>query len=353
MSARSFRKELWLVAVIGLWTTPLFAQPRLTLKVGAHPISIVAVSPDSKTLASGNRGSDTVNTIKLWDMNTGKEKRTLKGPASGDFFNGIISVTFSPDGKTLAMGCSSLSLSGKEEGPLKEEGPIIIWDTKTWKEIRTLKGHDEGVYGVDFSPDGKTLASCSWDETVKLWDVKTGNQLRTLTGHKGNIWYVRFSPDGKTLASGGETEKTIIWDVDTGKEEWSHKFWGPQVAFSSDGKTFAISDYDKIHLFDTKTRKEKLSLTTQNHREISSVAFSMDGKILASCGSGKSFTHGTIKLWDTESGRVMRTLKLQDEVFSSVIFSPDGKTLISCGNGHPLLQGTQGTVKLWNLSGNK
>lgn len=340
ISARSFRMALWLVAVAGLWTTSLFAQPRLTLEVGAGPVSFVAISPDSKTLASGNRDS---NTIKLWDVNTGKKKRTLKCPVLGDFFNSINSVAFSPDGKTLAMGCSSLFLSGEEEDP------IIIWDTKTGKEIRRLIGHNNIIDSVAFSPDGKTLASACRDEAVKLWDVKTGNQIRTLKGHNDHVRSVRFSLDGKTLASCVGNEKTILRDVRTGEEVWAYKSWGPYVDFSPDGKTFAITDYDTIHLFDAKTRKEKLSLKTQNHREISSVAFSMDGKILASGGYGKSFTHGTIKLWDTEGGKVMRTLKVQDEPFLSVVFSPDGNTLISCGNGHPLFQGTQGTVKLWDL----
>jgi len=77
MSARSYRMKLWLVAVtVGLWTTDLSGQIRLTLKVGAGPISFVAVSPDSKTLATGNLGS---NTIKLWDVNTGKEGLRMMG----------------------------------------------------------------------------------------------------------------------------------------------------------------------------------------------------------------------------------------------------------------------------------
>ncbi len=69
------------------------------------------------------------------------------------------------------------------------------------KEKALLKGHASYVFRVSFSPDGKTLASASWDHTIKLWDVKTGKELATLKGHKRRIYTVRFSPDGKTLAS--------------------------------------------------------------------------------------------------------------------------------------------------------
>jgi WD40 repeat protein len=111
----------------------------------------------------------------------------------------VLSVSFSPDGKTLASGSFDNS--------------IKLWDITTGKEIRTLQGHSNFVDSVSFSPDGKTLASGSYDNTIKLWDITTGKEIRTLQGHSYSVNSVSFSPDGKTLASGSVDTPVILWDV--------------------------------------------------------------------------------------------------------------------------------------------
>ncbi|MCA2689081.1 MAG: hypothetical protein IM467_09265, partial [Microcystis sp. M137S2] len=108
-----------------------------------------------------------------------------------------------PDGKTLVSG--------------SWDNTIKLWNVETGQEIRTLKGHDSVVSSVNFSPDGKTLVS-SADKTIKLWDVETGQEIRTLKGHDDSVYSVNFSSDGKTLVSGSEDNTIKLWNVETGQE---------------------------------------------------------------------------------------------------------------------------------------
>ena len=110
-------------------------------------------------------------------------------------FAAVNSVAISPDGKTLASG--------------SDDYTIKLWNIETGKEIKTLTGHSSFVFTVSFSPDGKTLASGSYDKTIKLWNVATGKEIKTLTGHSDWVRTVSFSPDGKTLASGSD-DKTRV-----------------------------------------------------------------------------------------------------------------------------------------------
>ncbi|MCB8765938.1 WD40 repeat domain-containing protein [Planktothrix agardhii] len=241
----------------------------------------------------------------------------------------VYSVSFSPDGKTLASG------SG--------DNTIKLWDVTTGKEIHTLQGHSSVVSSVSFSPDGKTLASGSDDNTIKLWDVTTGKEIRTLQGHSSSVWSVSFSPDGKTLASGSDDKTIKLWDIITGKEIHTlqgHSSSVSSVSFSPDGKTLASGSWDKtIKLWDITTGKEIRTL--QGHSSVvSSVSFSPDGKTLAS-GSDDN----TIKLWDVTTGKEIRTLQGHSSVVSSVSFSPDGKTLASGSEDN--------TIKLWDVTTGK
>jgi WD40 repeat protein len=120
----------------------------------------------------------------------------------------VWSVSYSPDGKTLA------SADGKTLASASADNTVKLWDVGTGKELETLNGHQDQVISVSYSPDGKTLASASYDKTVKLWDVVTGKELKTLNGHKSLVNSVSYSPDGKTLASASGDKTIILWNFD-------------------------------------------------------------------------------------------------------------------------------------------
>ena len=233
----------------------------------------VSYSPDGKTLASGS--SD--GTVKLWNRETGEEIDTLSGHQGR-----VLSVSYSPDGKTLASGGL--------------DGTVKLWNRETGEEIGTLRGHQGWVRSVSYSPDGKTLASGSDDGTVKLWNRETGEEIDTLSGHQGTVWSVSYSPDGKTLASGSDDGTVKLWNRETGEE---------------------------------------IGTLSGHQGRVLSVSYSPDGKTLASGSSD-----GTVKLWNRETGEEIDTLSGHQGLVLSVSYSPDGKTLASGSS--------DGTVKLWN-----
>jgi WD40 repeat protein len=253
-----------------------------------------------------------------------KERNSLEGHS-----NSVRSVVFSPDGKTLASASF--------------DNTIKLWHLETQKPIATLIGHSNLVNSVAFSFDGLILASASDDNTIKLWHLETQKPIATLTGHSDLVNSVAFSPDGKTLASASDDKTIKLWNLETQKliaTLTRHSNEVRSVAFSPDGKTLAsTSDDHTIKLWQLQSQKPIATLTGHSSK-VNSVAFSPDGLTLASASSDK-----TIKLWHLQSQKPIATLTGHSSKVNSVAFSPDGLTLASASSDK--------TIKLWHLQSQK
>ena len=284
-----------------------------TLKGHRSDVIRVAFCQDQTRIASESAD----NTVKFWDVSTGKEIRSFK-------ISGVNAVAFSEDGTRIA------SSSGNST--------VVLWDANTGRETNTLKGHSNSISSIAFSPDSARIASASADKTVKLWNTKTGQEILTLHGNTENVRCVAFSSDGLRIATGSADGTVKLWETTTGLEITTFKVPTDAVesmTFSPNGRQIAsVSNDISVKLWDVDTGQESLSFN--GHADtVWAIAFSPDGARIASASEDK-----TIKVWNAVTGLESFTLKGHTDVVNCVAFSPDGLRIVSGSDDD--------TVKHWD-----
>ncbi|MFF7727076.1 helix-turn-helix domain-containing protein [Streptomyces sp. NPDC008001] len=314
---------------VQLWDTTT-GKARTTFTGQGAPVRSLAFSPDGKTLATSSMKS-----VRLWDVATGALRTTFT-----DHTHPVQSVAFSPDGRSLVTGSS--------------DGTASIWKITTGKARSALPGRTGPVEAVAFSPDGKALATSNYDRTVRVWDMATGRIRRTLTGQPALVASMAFSSDGRSLATGGYDGSVRIWDIATAKTRRilpEHPAAVGRVAFSPDGKTLVTGSQDKtVRTWDVATGAERNTSTRRAAPTRGEpVVFSADGKTVVT-GSLPGGSDRTVRVQDVATGSSTRTITTGHTARAVLMaFSPDGRTLATSSGEESLFTGTYDvTVGLWD-----
>jgi WD40 repeat protein len=231
----------------------------------------------------------------------------------------VYDVAFSPDGRWMASG--------------SYDRTVILWDLADRTIAATLQAHKDQVFRLSFSPDGQSLASCSGDGTVIIWDLESGQAQRVLTGHGDPIIDVAYSADGERVATAGSHIQ--LWK--DGRQVWStphsHLFFS--IAFAPDQQSLACGTQNRIRIFDV-AGGESVADLVEDKGMVYQVQYSPDGRWLVSASSD-----GSVTVWDVDH-RTPRTVASADNsALFAAAFSSDGKQVVTGGR--------ERVIRVWDV----
>ncbi len=286
--------------------------PILDINVHGFSNNVFSISSDGSKFVSHTYKEK----LKIWDTSKDKAIATLKGHSR--FLDGwrpfrnknknpqhadVLALDFSYDGKYVASGSKDMT--------------VRLWDTERRKKRHTLKGHKGWVAAVAFSKDGNTVASGDTEGILRLWKTGDGNELAISKGHKNTIVALTFTPDGKTLASAGADGTIRFWEAHSGDEisifASGYTESVKAIAFSADGSTLSFATFNNtVQKYDVTTHKQISTFTADNDNQIlaEEIVLTPDASFLA-CQPVENFLTFNIK--GTEFDKVFSSNRIPND----------------------------------------
>jgi WD40 repeat protein len=239
------------------------------------PLNVVAFTADGNAISAAAN-----NTAVVWDFATEwKLEKTIGSPDSPEqLVDRVTALDFSPDGKTLATGGGEPSRSGE----------LKLWDVATGKlKLAFKEPHSDTVFCLDFSPDGQQIASCGADRFVKLFNVADGKFIRSFEGHTHHVLGVSWRADGRALISSGADNVVKVWDARTGDQSRTIQGYQKEVTsvhFVAEGELALVSSGDRIVRILNSTNGGNVRNFDGSTDFVYSAAASADGKTILAGG---------------------------------------------------------------------